>query len=135
MLCLSVQQPWAWAIAAGIKRIENRSWETRYRGPLAIHAGKSLGRLAGTDPVAWHSIIPGLPDFDQLPFGALVAVCTLTNVVPVESVQGKPFAEGPFCWLLDDVFALEKPIPLTGRQGLFEVADNLIPPREPGELG
>lgn len=29
---LSIQQPWAWAIAAGHKRVENRSWSTRYRG-------------------------------------------------------------------------------------------------------
>jgi hypothetical protein len=33
---LTVRQPWAWAIARGHKDIENRSWTTRYRGPIAI---------------------------------------------------------------------------------------------------
>lgn len=94
-----------------------------------------MTRLAGTDPVAWHPLIPGLPAFDELPFGAIVAVCTLTDIVRVEAVLNQPYAEGPYCWLLDDVFALERPIPFTGRQGLFDVPDDLIPPREPGERG
>jgi hypothetical protein len=38
MKALTVRQPWAWAIARGHKPIENRSWTTSYRGPLAIHA-------------------------------------------------------------------------------------------------
>lgn len=38
MKALTVRQPWAWAIARGHKTIENRSWTTTYRGPLAIHA-------------------------------------------------------------------------------------------------
>jgi hypothetical protein len=29
---LSIQPPWAWAIAHSDKRIENRSWQTSYRG-------------------------------------------------------------------------------------------------------
>lgn len=35
---LTVRQPWAWCIEHG-KPVENRTWQTRYRGPLAIHAG------------------------------------------------------------------------------------------------
>src|SRR5664280_3664302 len=34
---LSVQQPWAWAIVEGHKRVENRTWTTPYRGPVLIH--------------------------------------------------------------------------------------------------
>jgi hypothetical protein len=37
-----VRQPWAWLIVQGFKDIENRSWNTRYRGPLLIQA--SAGR-------------------------------------------------------------------------------------------
>ncbi len=40
MKALTIRQPWASLIAAGVKTIETRSWSTRYRGPLAIHAGK-----------------------------------------------------------------------------------------------
>ena len=39
MKVLSIRQPWAWAIVAGFKPVENRTWKTGYRGPLLIHAG------------------------------------------------------------------------------------------------
>ena len=45
MLALTVSQPYASMIADGAKWIENRHWETRYRGPLAIHAGKGTQYL------------------------------------------------------------------------------------------
>jgi hypothetical protein len=43
MKCLSIRQPWAWAILHGGKRIENRTWNTTYRGPILLHAGKGVG--------------------------------------------------------------------------------------------
>ena len=41
---LSIRQPWASAIAFAGKDIENRPWQTHYRGPLAIHASGGLDR-------------------------------------------------------------------------------------------
>jgi hypothetical protein len=35
---LSIKQPWAFLIVAGYKDIENRTWQTAYRGRFAIHA-------------------------------------------------------------------------------------------------
>lgn len=52
MKVLSVQQPNATFICAGIKTVENRSWKTDYRGRIAIHASG--------DDYAW-------PDADFLP--------------------------------------------------------------------
>jgi hypothetical protein len=42
MKALTVHQPWASLIARGIKTVETRSVRTRYRGRVAIHAGKSV---------------------------------------------------------------------------------------------
>lgn len=42
MKALTIYQPWATLIAIGAKHIETRSWSTKYRGPLAVHAGKVL---------------------------------------------------------------------------------------------
>lgn len=39
-LALSIRQPWAWLIVNGHKDVENRSWRTKFRGLVAIHAGK-----------------------------------------------------------------------------------------------
>ena len=38
---ITIRQPWAGLIAVGEKIYETRSWPTKYRGPIAIHAGKS----------------------------------------------------------------------------------------------
>jgi len=111
---LSVQQPWAWAIVHGPKRVENRTWGTEYRGPLLIHAGRSRDRLGdyGT----------GEPAERRLAFGAVIGVCELVDCVPYDELPGKlrtsRFAEGPWCWVLADVRPLA-PIPMKGRMGLF----------------
>lgn len=36
---ISIKQPWAYLICSGIKDIENRTWRTKYRGKVLIHAG------------------------------------------------------------------------------------------------
>lgn len=38
---LTVKQPWATLIVEGIKKYEFRSWKTKYRGEVLIHAGLS----------------------------------------------------------------------------------------------
>lgn len=40
MKAISIRQPWAWLIVNGYKDIENRSWPTKVRGRVYIHAGK-----------------------------------------------------------------------------------------------
>ncbi len=57
MKAISLTQPWATLVAIGAKRIETRSWSTRYRGPLAIHAAKGF-------PVTCQDLI------GQMPFSA-----------------------------------------------------------------
>jgi hypothetical protein len=40
MRIITVRQPWASLLVAGVKDVENRTWPTSYRGPVLIHAGK-----------------------------------------------------------------------------------------------
>lgn len=44
MKALTVCQPWAWAIVHHTKRIENRSWETMYRGREAMRIMQMMRR-------------------------------------------------------------------------------------------
>ena len=122
MKALSVCQPWAWAIVAGIKTVENRSRPTRHRGPLVIHASKSQRYLAGD----YANLLPGLPPVEQLVFGALVGVVEVLDCVPVAEVEGDAFAVGPWCWLLAEANALSVPIPYRGRVQLFDVEMALL---------
>lgn len=38
MKCITIKQPYAGLIVAGIKTIENRTWATKYIGEIAIHS-------------------------------------------------------------------------------------------------
>jgi hypothetical protein len=38
MKTLSIKQPWAGLIINGVKDIENRTWQTKYRGKILVHA-------------------------------------------------------------------------------------------------
>lgn len=41
MKALSVKQPWAYLICSGLKDVENRTWPTKFRGRVLIHAPTS----------------------------------------------------------------------------------------------
>jgi len=55
MKAILIRQPWAWLIVHGYKDVENRTWSTKYRGPILIHAGKTLDPyLNKSGRVCWH---------------------------------------------------------------------------------
>src|SRR5579859_1109893 len=90
MKALTVMQPWATLVALGAKRIETRSWNTHYRGPLAIHAARNFPAWAreflGEAP--FESVLrPFFRSFTALPVGCVVATARLVNVLPVEAVD------------------------------------------------
>lgn len=49
MKALSIKQPWASLIAHGIKDIENRTWATKYRGKVLIHASGTWFKYPNSD--------------------------------------------------------------------------------------
>jgi hypothetical protein len=121
---LSLRQPWAWAVAAGHKRVENRSWSTRYRGIVYIHASTKIDR-AGLN---WLKRKKGLvPRADDMPVGVIVAVANLTDVVTRKRAPkfGKWFF-GPYGFVLADIRRLRRPVPTLGRLGLFRPSPALI---------
>ena len=85
MKALTIQQPWASLITMGVKIIETRSWSTKYRGPLAIHAGLKKANIFENEWI-WEPLL--YPDRvgrlrTALHLGAVVATCELVDVVPI----------------------------------------------------
>jgi hypothetical protein len=120
MRALTILQPWAEMIARGVKRVENRTWRTKYRGPLAIHAGKSMAWMESEDAAAWPERYGvDMPRADALTFGAIIAVAELVDCVGVENLpaelRGHAFASGPWCWVLTGARRIE-PIVCKGAQ-------------------
>ena len=108
---LTVRQPWASLIMAGIKDVENRSWSTNHRGLLAIHAGSTLE----ADGLALHG--PLLTDRAKLPRGAMLGTVTLADVV--EGHDSRWALSGYYHWLLTDPRPLEPPRLMPGHLGLW----------------
>ena len=73
MKVLTIKQPWATLIMQGNKRFEFRSWQTKYRGELLIHAGK------GIDKEAMNRLSKYLPE--ELPAGKILGKVTLVDCI------------------------------------------------------
>ena len=46
MKVITIKQPFATLIAEGLKEYEFRTWKTKYRGEILIHAGKGIDKEA-----------------------------------------------------------------------------------------
>jgi activating signal cointegrator 1 len=136
---LSLTQPWATLVAVGAKQIETRSWKTKWRGPLAIHAAKVMPGYAKDflrDTVGRYLFVS--QDFET-PRGVIVAKAFLVGCVPTKTLgrdmqilnfqHHVPLAqellfgnyeEGRWAWLLRDVQRVDPPVPAIGHQGLWE---------------
>lgn len=139
MKALTIMQPQASLVALKAKRYETRSWFTNYRGPVAIHA--SLGfpysarRLVKLEP--FSTALLGCTE-DDLPLGCVVAIADIAAVFATVDLSGQSlfefsedsniereeffgdFSPGRYAWLLNNVRALEYPIPVRGARGLWE---------------
>lgn len=102
---------------SGEKRVENRTWSTKHRGQLGIHAGKSK---------AWKMTGRELAG----PFGVLLGYVTLVDCVHINErsriidcypwMVEDEFVSGPWCWVLADPWILKDPVPMTGKLSLWE---------------
>ncbi len=118
--CLSVRQPWAWAICTGGKTIENRTWQTPYRGLIAIHAGSSTSDI--------KTVARANPGVSMAPLttGAIIGVVEVVDVTPLNpSLEDNPFACGPYCWKLSGGRLLKKPVSAKGKLNLFKLSAKL----------
>jgi hypothetical protein len=122
MQVLSVRQPWAWAIARGHKAIENRSWDTDYRGVLGIHASLRVDADSLDNPLVLDA---GWDPADPVSSaGGIIAVVSLVDVCAAartgEPCDCGPWADPGCChWRLRDVRALSAPIMTLGHPGLW----------------
>jgi hypothetical protein len=122
MPTLSIRQPWAWLIVSGHKDIENRDWQTPFRGRVLIHAGKTLTRKYHGEIVddlanLFGSQAPALPPFESLQVGGIVGVATITDCV---SRSDSPWFFGRHGFVMQDA----KPLPfhpVNGKLGFFDL--------------
>lgn len=126
---ITVQQPWAELIGKGVKLVENRGRNTTYRGPLAIHAGSRWSKRGAHDERVMGAL-GGLPTYDTLPTGVIIAVADLVDchqsrgsrcchpwgeTAYVAGTKPKATPKPCFHLVLADVVRLPEPIPMPGQ--------------------
>ncbi len=140
MKTLSIQQPWASLIVAGLKDVENRTWSTDYRGRILIHAsGKKIpnGYLYNSNPAELIQEISnivymgGMPNFEDLPLGAIIGYVDLVDIKD-ETYLDSDWAQGAPCqWIVNNAYIFDEPITdVKGKLGLWEydIDENNLPP-------
>lgn len=134
---LTIRAPWAWAIAQGWKRVENRSWATRFRGRIAIHA--AVSKESDEDAAATFDALEIEPP-SEFVRGAIIGTVELVDVLPLDEFLrrfgddrfDRGFALGPLCWVLREP-RLCVPTPCSGNFQLWSVARRLELDRERAE--
>jgi len=148
MRALTIRQPHAGLIVAGVKNVENRTWATRYRGPIAICASKAMSAEDVRFERQWCRE-NGIPFPEPLLRGGIIGVVDLvgiirpattpetavvvcdgllyTTVLPSDRLPDSMdwYVDGLFGWVLSSPRPT-KFVPYPGRLGLFEVPDHLI---------
>lgn len=124
MKVLTIKQPWATLIMQGDKRFEFRSWQTKYRGDLLIHAGK------GIDKEAMKRLVKYLPD--EILLGKILGKVTLVDCIRMcpefkemllkenSDIYTKSSFSENFGWQVENVQVFDEPIEAKGHLSLWE---------------
>lgn len=124
MKVLTIKQPWATLIMQGDKRYEFRSWQTKYRGELLIHAGKSV------DNEAIKRLAKYLPE--NLPLGKILGKVRLVDCIKMSpefkemllkensEIYTKSSFQENYGWQVTDIEVFEESIEAKGRLSLWE---------------
>jgi len=122
MKALTIKQPWAQLIIEGYKKYEFRSWKTKYRGKILIHAGMSLEKEMDLR----------FKDYNlSYTMGAIIGEAILEDCILVDEkfneelrkidpiVYGRSNHVETYAWKLTNIRKYEKPIEIKGQLGLW----------------
>lgn len=124
MKVLTIKQPWATLIMQGDKRFEFRSWQTKYRGDLLIHAGK------GIDKEAMKRLAKYLPN--EIPLGKILGKVILVDCIRMcpefkemllkenSDIYTKSSFSENYGWQVENVQVFDEPIEAKGHLSLWE---------------
>lgn len=90
MKVITIKQPFATLIAEGLKKYEFRTWKTKYRGEIFIHAGKGIDKKAMKKFEQYHL---------EYPSGCIIAKANLCDCIKIDEDARKMLSrENPFIY-------------------------------------
>lgn len=122
MKALSFRQPWAELILQGRKTMDCRTYNSHYRGRIAIHASQTVE----AEPAWANDLNP-----ENLDAGGIVGTVELVDVIPLDEatytqhrgdhLSSRSYRKGLYGWVLARPERLPEMIPASGRTNLFHV--------------
>jgi hypothetical protein len=138
MKTLSIQQPWATLICAGIKDVENRTWKAAsIPGRILIHASaKKVPKILMSQlPEEWaselmnHEALGNITPIKDVPLSAIIGY---VDVYDFKRKTDSLWDGGDSIkWMLRDAWLFDEPITgVKGKLGLFDypLDENNLPP-------
>lgn len=152
MKVLSLLQPWASLCVhiddngKALKQIETRSWNTKHRGRLLIHASAGKKKEAihlyneSKRSFLYNSNFRGVA-FNDLPFGAIIGCVDLVDTIGFneefqmetsKKLSNQELAFGDYSpnrygWLLSNPILFREPIPCKGQLSIWNLPAELEP--------
>jgi hypothetical protein len=144
MKVITIKQPWASIIIEGIKDIENRTWKTKYRGKILIHASakqiKTKDIIFPSNDVWLRNVPDNIREMAF--FNKNITSAIIGSVEIVDCVVNHPsiWAEKSnfdayddeaqsniiYNWVLANPIKFTEPIPAKGKLSLWDYPEILI---------
>lgn len=131
MKVITLKQPFASLVAEGYKEYEFRTWKTKYRGDILIHAGKGIDKNAMKRYTNLNL---------EYPSGVIIAKATLTDCIKVDeefksnikndkndiyhNVTKENSTYSGYAFKLEKITKI-KNIPINGKLSLWEYNGNI----------
>lgn len=126
MKVLTIKEPWASLIIEEYKKYEFRSWKTKYRGKILIHAGCSVEK----------DMMKRFSDYNiNINPGYIIGYATIVDCILVDEefnkklrnidpvVYGRSNHTETYAWKLENVVKYDNPIPCKGKLGLWNYCE------------
>ncbi|XP_075249182.1 activating signal cointegrator 1-like [Convolutriloba macropyga] len=130
-LCLSMHQPWASLLVAGIKRLEGRDWYTTHRGRLWI---ASTGKPCSQETIASleqsYKVLRNddfLPFPQQYPTGCLLGCVEVVDCLTQEqftqeySTECEECSDSSYVWVCENPHQLDFQFPVIGQPKIWKL--------------
>ncbi len=136
MKVITLMQPWATLVVIGAKNIETRSWNTKYRGDILIHASSKKPSNELMEYMGHWLSVAGYSKHPEV-YGAIIGKVELLETEKTESIlfdashghnkynltdQEKAFGDycpGRYGWILGGNEKFKFPIFIKGMLGLW----------------
>jgi hypothetical protein len=148
MKVITLHPLWAVLLVHALKRNETRSWEIKYRGPLLIHASKTIDpeqmTLCSEEPFKSALASIGIMNWQQLPLGKIIGQMEVTSCAKVVEFKGGrqllhsdgritplpggyevmfgDYSLGRYITLGQNHQVLTNPFPIAGQQRIWELS-------------